>query len=83
MLDEDLNDNDPKTILLRFSCTLYGEKIDVQGIIRHVVFKPNLQKWSHGIEFIHLPDRTEQKIFEHVLSLERDILQKDKEEESW
>ena len=81
MIDEDLNDSDPKTLLLRFSCNLYGEKIALQGLIRHVVFQPNLQKWSHGIEFTHLPDKTEQKIFEHVLNLERDILQQDKEEE--
>ena len=80
MLEEDLNDSDPKTLLLRFSCNLYGDTISLQGLVRHVVFKPNLQKWSHGIEFIHLPDKTEQKIFEHVLNLERDILQKDKEE---
>lgn len=80
MLEEDLNDSDPKTLLLRFSCELYGEKVALQGIIRHVVFKPNLQKWSHGIKFIHLPDKTEQKIFEHVLNLERDMLQQDKEE---
>lgn len=80
MLEEDLNDSDPKTLLLRFSCELYSEKIALQGIIRHVVFKPNLQKWSHGIKFIHLPDKTEQKIFEHVLNLERDMLQQDKEE---
>ena len=80
MLDEDLNDSDSKTMLLRFSCNLYGDNISLQGIVRHVVFKPNLQKWSHGIEFINLPDKTEQKIFEHVLNLERDILQKDKEE---
>ena len=81
MLEEDLNDSDNATILLRFSCSLYDDVIALQGIVRHVVFKPNLQKWSHGIEFINLPDKTEQKIFEHVLNLERDILQQDKEEE--
>ena len=81
MFDEDLNDADPKTILLRFSCILYDEEIKLQGLVRHVVFKPNIQKWSHGIEFIHLPDKTEQRIFEHVLNLERDMLQKEQEEE--
>lgn len=81
MFEEDLNDSDPQTMLLRFSCNLYNEKIQLQGLVRHIVFKPNIQKWAHGIEFINLPDKTEQKIFEHVLSLERDMLQREQEEE--
>ena len=80
-LHEDLNDSDKKTILLRFSCILFGKSISLQGVVRHIAFKENQQIWAHGVEFIHLPDKIEQQIFESVLQLERDMLKEENEEE--
>jgi c-di-GMP-binding flagellar brake protein YcgR len=71
----DQNFEDRKAdILLRFSCAFPAETLQLQGRFRHIAFLPDEKKWSHGVQFINLPALAEQKIFQHVLDLERELL---------
>ena len=61
-------------LLIRFSCAFEQESIELQGRFRHIKFLPNEKIWSHGVQFINLPATIEQKIFQYVLELERELL---------
>ena len=81
LLASSLQEESPKTILIRFNLLLFGQNLPVQGVIRHIGYVTESEQWSHGIHFINLPPQTEQTIFQEVLKLERELLRSAEEEQ--
>ncbi|MEC7987964.1 MAG: PilZ domain-containing protein, partial [Myxococcota bacterium] len=81
LLPNSLQDESPKTLMIRFSFSLFDQNVQVQGTIRHVGYLAEKEKWSHGIHFVNLPPQTEQKIFQEVLKLERELLRSAEEDQ--
>ena len=81
LLPMSLQEESPQTVLIRFTLLLFDQSLQVQGLIRHIGYVAEKEKWSHGIHFINLPPQTEQKIFQEVLKLERELLRSAEEDQ--
>ena len=81
LLPISLQEESPKTILIRFTLMLFDQHLPVQGLIRHIGYVEKKEKWSHGIHFMNIPPQTEQKIFQEVLKLERELLRSAEEDQ--